>query len=69
MRKYKNRVEETEWNKNRTQIKFDNINQIHQTNANQMVIVIMNDVLCESSVKCIRESSIQSISKLFDIAN
>jgi len=34
MQKSKNKDEETEQNKNRTQIKFDSINPIHQTNAN-----------------------------------
>jgi len=48
---------------------FNNINPIHQTNAKRVITVNTSDVLCESSVKCIRESSIQSISKLFEITN
>ena len=60
IRKYKNRVEEIEQNKNRTQINFDSINSIHQTNANRIITVTTNDVQCESSLKCIRESSIES---------
>ena len=51
--------------KSKTQIKFDSINTIHQTNANRIITITTNDVQCESSVKCIRESSIESISKLF----
>jgi len=69
MWKHKNRDEEIEQNKNITQIKFDSINPIHQTNANQIITVTTNNVQCESLVKCIRESSIESISKLFEITN
>ena len=69
MRKYKNIDEETKQNKNRLQFKFNSTNPIHQTNANRIIIVTMNDVQCESSVKCIRENSIESIHKLFKIAN
>jgi len=69
MRKYKNRDEETEQNKNRTQIKFNRINPILQTNANWIITVTTNDVQCKSSVKCIRDSSIESIPKLFEITN
>ena len=69
MQKYKNKDEEAEKKKNRMQIKFNSINLIHQTNANQIIIVIMNDVQCESSVKCIRDSSIESIPKLFEITS
>ena len=45
MQKHKNRDEETEHNKNIIQIKFNNINPIHQTNANQIITVTMNDVV------------------------
>ena len=69
MQKYKNKDDEAEKKKNRMQIKFNSINLIHQTNANQIIIVIMNDVQCESSVKCIRDSSIESIPKLFEITS
>ena len=69
MRKHKNKYEETQQSKNKIQIKFNSINPIHQTNANRIITVTTNDVQCESSVKCIRESSIESISKLFEIAN
>ena len=69
MQKSKNKDEETEQNKNRTQIKFDSINPIHQTNANWISTVTTNDVQCESLVKCIRKSSIESISKLFEITS
>ena len=64
-----NKDDEAEKKKNRMQIKFNSINLIHQTNANQIIIVIMNDVQCESSVKCIRDSSIESIPKLFEITS
>ena len=64
MRKYRNRVEETTQNKNRTQFKFKSINPVHQTNANKIITVTTNDVQCESSLKCIRESSIESLNCL-----
>ena len=59
MQKRKNKDEETEQDKNNTQIKFDSINQIHQTNANLIITVTTNDVQCESLVKCIRKNSIE----------
>ena len=45
MRKHENKDEETKQNKNIIQIKFNNINPIHQTNANQIITVTMNDVV------------------------
>ena len=48
MQKRKNKDEETEQDKNNTQIKFDSINQIHQTNANLIITVTTNDVQCEN---------------------
>jgi len=60
MWKYKNKIEETKQNKLRIQFKIKRINPIHQTNANRIIIVTMNDVQCKSSLKCIRESSIES---------
>ena len=69
MRKYKNKVQEIEQNKNKIQFKIKIINLIHQTNANRIITITMNDVQCESSVKCIRERSIESIAKLFEISN
>ena len=69
MRKHKNRDEETKQYKSKTQIKFNSVNPIHQTNVNWIIIVTMNDVRRETSVKCIRDSSIKSIPKLFEIAN
>ena len=69
MKTHKNRDEERKQNKNIIQVKFNSINPIHQTNANRIIIITTNDVQCETSVKCIRESSIESISKLFEIAN
>ena len=69
MQKYKNRDKETGQNKNRIQFKFNNTNPIHQTNVNRIITVTTNGVQCESSVKSIRENSIKSISKLFEIAN
>ena len=38
-------------NKNKTQIKFDITNIIHQTNTKRIITVNMNDVWCESLVK------------------
>ena len=64
-----NKIEETEENKNIIQVKFNSINPIHETNVKWIITVTTNDVQCESSLKCIRESSIESISKLFEIAN
>jgi len=43
-----------EQNKNRIQFKIKSINPIHQTNANRIIIVIRNDVNCESSLKYIK---------------
>jgi len=36
------------------------INPIHQTSEIELERVTMNDVQCESSLKCIRESSMES---------
>ena len=69
MWKHKNRDEEIEHNRKKIQIKFNEINPIHQTNSNRIITVTKNDVECESSVKCVRDSSIESIPKLFEIAN
>ena len=55
--------------KKKHKFKFNRINPIHQTNAKRIITVTMNDVQCESSVKYIRDSSIESIPKLFEIAN
>ena len=44
MQKYNDKDEETEHNKNIIQIKFDSINQIHQTNASRIITVATNDV-------------------------
>ena len=41
---------------NKIQFKFNIINPIHETNANQIIIVTTNDVQCESLVKCIKDS-------------
>ena len=51
MRKYKNNVEETTQNKNKTQFKFKSINPIHQTNENRILTITTNDFQCESSLK------------------
>ena len=69
MQNHKNKDEETKQNKNIIQFKFNNINPIHQTNANGIITVTTNDVQCESSIKRIKESSIESIPKLFEVAN
>ena len=69
MQKHKNRDKEIEQNKNRIQIKINSINPIHQTNTNRIITVTTNDVQCKSSIKYIRDSSIESIPKLFEITN
>jgi len=61
--------EETKQKKNIIRFKFNSTNPIHQTNANQIITVTTNDVQCEGSVKCIRENSIESIPKNFEITN
>jgi len=52
---------------NKIQFKIKSINPIHQTNTNRIITVTKKVVKCESLLKCIRENSIASISKLFEI--
>jgi len=57
---YKNKIEETKQHKKKIQFKMKSINPIHQTNANRIITVTTYDVQRESSLKCIKESSIES---------
>ena len=60
MWKYKNKIEDIKQNKNKIHFNIKSINPIHQINANRIITVTRNDVQCESLLKCIRESSIES---------
>ena len=62
------------WRKNKTEQEQNTIqDEKHRfnspNNANRIIIFTTKDVQRESSLKCIRESLIESISKLFEIAN
>ena len=59
MRKHKNRDEETKQNTNIIQIKFNGINQIHKTNANELsqLLQIMYSVKVHSNALEIVQSN------------